>query len=454
MTYFAEIAKRRQQYEDLAAQAVEIARKKGADEAAVRISGGKGITVSSRHCEVENLEFNQLQSLSVGVSKGKRNGSASTTDLSLERITETIESALNLCEYTSADECSGLCDAELMFKGERDLKVLFPYEEDADKIVQLAVALDKTGHDVAAQYHEQGLRECERTSYFTWYGIDSMATSHGFLNSTIESDCSKDISFIAEQDGQMQRSGSMSVSRDFAKLWDDAVIAKEGAERTLSKLGATQVKTGTYQVVLTRSAAQSLIGAFLNAISGKRIYRNSSFLVDCMGKDVFPEWLSIKEDPWLPSGLCSFNFDRDGVATFPQDLVSNGKLCTYLLSTYTGRKLKLKSNGHASGTSNLLVLADDAHTKDFDSLLVQAGSGLVIESLMGQGVNLVNGNYSRGASGYYFENGKRVHAVNEITIAGNLKEMFKAIAALGNDYDERYRIKLGSILLPLVVSGS
>ncbi len=455
MTYFAHISERQKQYEDLASQVVEMARAMGADEAMVRINGGKGLEVSSRHCEVENLEFNQLQSLGVTVSKGMRNGMAATTDLNLDKLKEVVASALNLCEYTSPDDCSGLCEAELLYKGDRDLELCYPYEEDPDTVVKRAIELDRVGTEKVAQFKEQGLRESDGASYYTWYGIDTMASSNGFVGSKITSDCSKDISFIAEKGEEMQRSGSSSISRDYSKLWDDERVVDEAIEHTLEKMGATQVKTGTYNVILTRSAAQSLINPFLNAISGKLLYRNSSFLCESLGKSIFPEFLSIKEDPWVKGGLSSANFDRDGVATKPMDLIKDGVLCNYLLDTYTSRKMKMQNNGHASGSYNLFVIADKAHTLSFEDMLKEAGSGLVVTSLMGQGVNIINGNYSRGASGYYFENGKRVHAVNEVTIAANLKDMFSSIAYVGNDYDERYRIKMGSIMLPnITVSGS
>ena len=455
MTYFAHISERQKQYEDLASQVVEMARAMGADEAMVRINGGKGLEVSSRHCEVENLEFNQLQSLGVTVSKGMRNGMAATTDLNLDKLKEVVASALNLCEYTSPDDCSGLCEAELLYKGDRDLELCYPYEEDPDTVVKRAIELDRVGTEKVAQFKEQGLRESDGASYYTWYGIDTMASSNGFVGSKITSDCSKDISFIAEKGEEMQRSGSSSISRDYSKLWDDERVVDEAIEHTLEKMGATQVKTGTCNVILTRSAAQSLINPFLNAISGKLLYRNSSFLCESLGKSIFPEFLSIKEDPWVKGGLSSANFDRDGVATKPMDLIKDGVLCNYLFDTATSRNMKMQNNGHASGSYNLFVIADKAHTLSFEDMLKEAGSGLVVTSLMGQGVNIINGNYSRGASGYYFENGKRVHAVNEVTIAANLKDMFSSIAYVGNDYDERYRIKMGSIMLPnITVSGS
>lgn len=456
MSYFADIDAIKRQHEDLAARTVELARQKGAEEVMVRISEDKGLEVSARtSSEVENVEFNQRHSLSVSVTNGKRNAGASTCDFSWDKISEIVDAAISLSEYSSPDEYSGLCDEELLFKGERDLEQLYPFDEDVDAMVKRVMALVGAAEDEVTKYKDQGLRSCDRGVYSTWYSISTMATSHGFLDTSADSTCSKDLSYIAERDGELQRAGSFSSNCDFAKLWSDERVAAEGAERTVQRLGGRKIPTGSYPVIFTRRAAQTFLSPYLSGVSGRLLHRKSSFLLDSLGTQVFPEFFSLREDPWVKGRAASMNYDEDGVAMKPMMLVEKGKVSAYLLGTYASRKLKMQCNGHASGTSNLFVETDAEHTMDFAELLKKAGRGLVVDSLMGQGVNMVTGNYSRGASGYFFENGERVHAVNEVTIAANLKDMYANIAAFGNDYDERYRIKMGSVLLPdITVSGS
>lgn len=456
MSYFAEIDALKRQHEDLVARTVEYARSQGGEEVTVRISEDKGLELSARRRnDVENIEFNQRREMTVYVTKGKRNASASTCDFSWDKVKAAVDAAVNLSQYSSPDEYSGLCDAELLYRGDRDLKQLYPYDENVDAMVKRVQDLYNCGADLADQLKDKGMRSCERAEFSTWYSVNTMGTSHGFLKSTSESTCSKDVSFLAAQGDELQRSSGFSYDCDFSKLWSDERVAKEGAERTLNRLGGKQIPTGTYPIIFTGRAAQTFLAPYLSAVSGRLIHRNSSFLLNSVGTQVFPEFFTLREDPWVEGRAASMNYDEDGVAMYPMTLVENGKVCTYLLGTYASRKLKLPCNGHASGTSNLFVEAGEEHTLDFAQLLKQAGKGFVVESLMGQGVNLVTGNYSRGAMGYYFENGERVHAVNEVTIAANLKDMYANLAYLGNDYDERYRIKIGSVLVPdVTVSGS
>lgn len=455
MSYFAQLPELKKQFEDLAAKAVEIAKSKGADEVRIRISGGKGLDVSSRHCEVENLEFNQMQGMSITVYKDKHCGHANTSDFSIASITETAESALNLCKYTSRDEFSGLADESELYKGEDDLELLYELEEDPDTIVKHAVELDKLAVEMVDKYKDKGLKESDGASFATMYTVRTLATSHGFCNSSVESEYSKYISLVGEKDGVMQRSAGSYVGVNPATEWTDQRVADEAVERTLGKLGAHKVKTGKYNIIFSRGAACDLMMPFISGINGMLIYQNSSFLKDQLNKLVFPEFLSIKEDPLIKGGIASALFDAEGVATRPLDVVMNGILKEFFIDTYSGRKLKMKCNGHNDPCYNLFINTDDAHTGSLDEILKQAGSGIVIHQLMGQGVNIVNGNYSRGASGYYFENGERVHAVDEITVAGNLKDIYASIAMVGNDRDERRRVQTGSIWVPdLTVSGS
>lgn len=455
MSYFAGMDALKRQHEDLAARTVEYARSLGAQEVAVRISVDKGVEISSRQSDIENIEFNQRYSMNINVTTQKRNAEASTTDFSWDKIKDTVAAAINLSNYASPDEFSGLCDAELLYQGDRDLELLYASDEDVDHLAQRTLDFYKKGAEAAAEHKAQGIRNCERAALSAWYSLGIMATSHGFLHSVLNSSCDKNISFIAEKDGDLQHAGSFSSDCNEAKLWSDEKVVAEAVKKTLGRLGGKQVPTGTYAVILQGRAAQIFLGPYLKGVSGRLLHRRSSFLLDSLGKQVFPSFLSIREDPWLKGRLASANYDEDGVAMKPMVLVDQGKVCTYLLGTYASRKLNLPCNGHASGVSNLFVETDPEHTVDFEQLLKQAGTGLVIDSLMGQGINMVTGNYSRGASGYFFKDGERVHAVNEITIAANLKDMYASVACLGNDYDDRYSIKTGSVLLPAItVSGS
>ncbi|MDO4676431.1 MAG: metallopeptidase TldD-related protein [Anaerobiospirillum succiniciproducens] len=455
MSYFAQLPELKKQFEDLAMKAVEIAKSKGADEVRVRISGGKGLDVSSRHCEVENLEFNQMQGMSITVYKDKHCGHANTSDFSIASITDTAESALNLCNYTSRDEFAGLCDANELYQGDEDLELLYELEEDPDTLVKRAVDLDKLAVAMVDKNKDKGLKESDGASYSTMYSVRTLATSHGFCKSSVESEYSKYISLVGEQNGVMQRSGGSYIGINPALEWTDERVADEAVQRTLGKLGASKVKTGKYNIIFSRGAASELMLPFINAISGMLIYQNSSFLKDSLNSQVFPEFLSVKEDPLIKGGIASALFDAEGVATRPLDVVSNGVLKEFFIDTYSGRKLNMKCNGHNDPCYNIFFNPDDEHGGSLEDILKKAGSGIVVHQLMGQGVNIVNGNYSRGVSGYYFENGERVHAVDEITVAGNLKEMYASIAMIGNDRDERRRIQTGSVWIPeLTVSGS
>ena len=454
MSYFAQLQDRKQQYEELATKAVRMAQEKGADEVRIKISAGKGLDISSRHCEVENIEFNQMQGMSVSVFKDKHGGHASTSDFSLESINDTIDSALSLCEYTSKDECSGLCDDQDLYCGNLDLKLLYELEEDPDVLANKAVTLDKLATEVVEQHKEQGLTESDGSSYSMLYSLRTLATSQGFCKSSVESEFAKYISLVGSQEGVMQRAGGYYGGIDPQKEWSDERVIEEAVERTLGKLGARKVKTRSYPIILSRSAAREFIGTFFSSINGMRVYQNVTFLKDALNTQVFPTFLNINEDPWVIGGQGSAAFDSEGVATRPLQVVKNGTLQEFFIDSYSARKLKMACNGHNDSGYNLFISADDEHTCDVQDMLQEVGRGLVINSLMGQGVNIINGNFSRGASGYYFENGQKVHAVDEITIAGNLKDMFLSIAKLGTDLDERSRMQVGSILLPEVtVSG-
>ena len=453
MSFFSEIDQRRAQYEDLAAQTVELALKKGADQAKIKIGTGKGINVSARDGEVENLEFNQMLGMAVRVYRDHHTASVSTNDFSPESIANAIDSALNLCDYTSPDEFAGLCYEADLYQGEVTVQNCYALEEDPDAVVKRAIEFEQLGIAKLAQFKDQGLVKSDGSMYSIEYDLDILATSHGFCRSKAESSVSKYIGFVGMRDGVMQTGSSGQSLTNPAKEWSDERLVDEAIERTLGKLGARKVKTGKYNVIFRR-AAPGFISSCLSGLAGNLIYQNSSYLKDKLGEQIYPEFITIKEDPWLKDGLCSSAFDSDGVATRPLTLVENGVLKEYLLGTYSARKLNLRCNGHNDSLYNTFVTANAAHTCSLEEMMARAGSGIVIDGLMGQGVNVVNGNYSRGLSGFYFENGQRVHAVDEVTVAGNMLELTRAIALIGSDVDERRYLQVGSILIPEVtISG-
>lgn len=456
MSYFSQLSALRQQNEALAQKAVEIAIAKGADEAKVSIFAGKGVQVTSRHCDIDLIEFNQDQRMSITIYQDHRCGSSSTSDFSLESITAAAEAAIALSQYTSQDEYGGLCDPDVMFKPKADdiqLHTVFESLEDTDAIVRQVLDLERLG--VQAVESEPLLKATDESGYENSYTIETIATSHGFLNSMLSSRTEKYLVLMGEQNGVMQRASGFAVAQDPNKLRTDQQILDEAVERTLGKLGARKVPTGVYPVIMSREMAAGLMGHFKSAIAGYALFRKSSFLVDHLNKQVFPSFMQIHEDPWNDKFIGACLFDSDGVASRPMDIVKDGILKEYMLGTYSARKLNMVCNGHNSSGYPWFITADAAHTCSLEDMLKQVGTGLVINSLIGQGVNIVSGNYSRGAAGYYFENGERKYAVDEITIAGNLKDMFNSIAMLGTDYDDRMRTQIGSMLLPaMTISGS
>ena len=453
MSFFSEIEQRRAQYEDLAAKTVEQALKKGAHQVKIKIGAGKGINVSAREGEIENLEFNQMLGMAVRVYRDHHSASVSTNDFSPESIERAIDSALSLSQYTSPDDFAGLCDEADLYQGGVEIKNCYALEEDPDAVVKRAIEFEQLGIAKIPAFKDQGLVKSDGSLYSIEYDLEILATSHGFCRSKAESTVSKYIGFVGARDGVMQTSSSGQTMTNPDQEWSDECLVDEAIERTLGKLGARKVKTGKYNVIFRR-AGSGFIASCLSGLTGNLIYHNSSYLKDKLEEQIYPNFISIKEDPWRADGLCSSAFDSDGVATRPLTLVENGVLKEYLLDTYSARKLKMRCNGHNDSLYNTWVTADSTHTCSLEEMMRQAGSGIVIDGLMGQGVNVVNGNYSRGLSGFYFENGERVHAVDEVTVAGNMLDMTRNIALLGLDVDERRFLQVGSILIPeITISG-
>ncbi len=436
---------------NIAAQTVSKAVKAGADECAVDVGGASGISVSARSGEVENIEFNRDNGMSVTVYRGHRRGSASTTDLSPEAIASCIDSAMSIASFADADPCAGIADRDLLCQSFKDLKVTYPGFSDPDEAVQLAVSLDRK----AAECKDGEIRGSDGASASYTLYTGCFANSNGFCRASASSICSADVTLLGQQGGVMQRGSSFTVARRPQDLMSADAVVAEAERRTRGRLGAHPVKTGKYSVIFTRGAAQSLIGNFAAAIGGGAIYRRRSFLCDMLGKQVMPKWVTITEDPTILGSLGAANCDGEGVSAVRSQPVTDGVLKEYLLASYSARKLGFRSNGHSGGIYNWFVDMDGQRTLEFDELLRTAGEGIVVDELMGQGADLASGNYSRGAAGYWFKNGEQVHPVSEITIAGNLRDMFMHLEYIGKDRDPRYKVQCGSLLVSgMTVSGN
>ncbi|MDY6416046.1 MAG: metallopeptidase TldD-related protein [Succinivibrio dextrinosolvens] len=444
-----DLASEESRLENVSSDVVKFALANGADECEVNIGAVKGLSVSCRDQDIENIEFNRDNGMSITVYKDKRSGAVSTNDLSLDSIHEAVLSAINLAGYSDPDPCSGLCDKDLICDSFKDLNLVFDNNVDADFAASKALELDKMAEDQKVK----GIKKSDGSSFSSYLYTTVISNSNGFTKARSSSSVSADITMLGESDGKMQRSSGSSIARSIEDIYTSQKILDEAYEKTLLKLNSRKIATGKYNVIFTRSAVQSLWGSFSSAISGGTLYRNRSFLCNYLGKQVLSDKISIYEDPFVLKGLGSRNYDSDGVRVTASDIVKDGMLEQYLLATYSGRKLGIKSNGHASGIHNWYISFKDG-TCSFDELLSKAGEGVVVTGLMGQGIDLVSGNYSRGAEGYYFKDGKFVHAVDGITIAGNLKDMFLNMEAMADDFDERYKIQTGSILIPdMTVSG-
>jgi PmbA protein len=434
---------RLQRLEVLAARLLDACRAQGASQAEVSCSEERGLSVGVRMGEVETVESTRDRGIGVTVYFGQRKGSASTADLRESSLQATVDQACAIARFTEDDAAAGLADAELMARpgpdGWPDFDDWHPWALDADRAVDLALACEAAGREVDTR-----IGNSDGASVSTSAALSVYANSHGFVGSERSSHHSIGCALIAGSGEDMQRDGwySFALARD--DLEAPAAIGRRAAQRALARLQPRSIATGEYAVLFPSEVARSLVGHLLGAISGGALYRRASFLLDSAGTQLFPDWFSIHEDPTLRRGLRSGAWDSEGVATRASPLVEGGVLQRYVLGSYSARKLGLQTTGNAGGVHNLQV---GANAGDFDALLRGMGRGLVVTELMGQGVNNVTGDYSRGAAGFLVENGEIVHPVDGITIAGNLRQMFQAIEAVGEDADPRSHIRTGSILL-------
>jgi len=427
------------QLEAIIQESLAEAKKQGATSASSGLSVDTGLSVNVRLGEVDTIEHHRSQGLGVTVYFGQKKGSASSTDLSPNSIKETVTAACSIARYTNDDKYAGLPDAKRLATEFKDLDLYHQWQLEADDAVDIAIRCE----DSARQYDAE-ISNSEGAAVDSFESLHVMGNSLGFLHGYASTRHSISCSVLGERDGNMERDYWYSVARDQKNIEDAAHIGTKAAERTINRLGAQQLSTRKAPVLYSAEIAGSLIGSLLGAISGSSLYRKSSFLLDSLETQLFPEFINIYEQPHLLGALGSAMYDSEGIATQAHDIIKDGALKTYLLSSYAARKLGMESTGHAGGVHNLCVQSGE---QGFTQLLQTMNTGLLVTELMGQGVNPVTGDYSRGASGFWVENGIIQYPVEEITIAGNLKDMFQHIVAVGNDIDYRGNVRIGSVLI-------
>lgn len=420
-------------------QLLDEAKHQGASAAEAAFSIDNGLSVSARLGDVETIEYHCDQGIGVTVYFGQKKGSASTNDISSDSLKETVKAACSIARYASEDEFAGLPDPALLATEFPDLDLNHPWAMDAEKAISLAIDCEN-----AARHFDKAISNSEGASVNSHQGTRVFGNSLGFLQGYQSSRHSISCSVLAGSGDAMQRDYWYSVARNPALLESAQAVGEKAAQRTVARLDARSLSTRQCPVLFAPEMASGLIGALLGAISGSSLYRKSTFLLDSLDTQILPDFVHIHEQPLLVGGLGSASYDAEGVATRAKDIVSNGILRSYILSSYSARKLGMQTTGNAGGVHNLLV---ESGPNDFTAMLKLLGTGLLVTELMGQGVNRVTGDYSRGASGFWVENGLIQYPVQEITIAGNLKTMLRNIVAIGNDVDLRGNTRVGSILL-------
>ncbi len=427
---------------EMSARVLALAKAAGASAAEAEVSFGVGQNVSVRMGETETIEYNRDKGMSVTVYFGQQKGHASTSDLNPQALQDTVAAACNIARYTAKDEFCGLADAALMARDVPDLDLHHPWTISVDDAVRLATECED-----AARAVDKRITNSEGASVSTYEGLFSYANSHGFSGGYLSSRHSISCSVIAEEADAMQRDYWYSTARNADWLDSPKNIGQLAGERTVRRLGCRRIKTAQVPVLFDASLASGLISHLISAVSGGSLYRKSSFLLDSLGKPVMSSIVNISEQPHIRGALASAPFDNEGVATKSRMLVENGVLQGYVLSSYSARKLGMQTTGNAGGNHNLLVSQQGKPAEDLNGLLRQMGTGLLVTELLGHGINMVTGDYSRGAAGFWVENGVIVHPVEEITIAGNLRDMFMQIVAIGNDVLVQGSKQVGSILI-------
>ncbi len=434
-------------FKNIVADTLKMALDKGATQAEAGLSVSQGLSIAARMREVETIEHQQDNGLGISVYFGQHKGTASTSNLDPEAIRKTVEAACNIAKYTSEDPCAGLADKDLMATEFKELNLYHPWDITPEAAIELALECEASALDFDPRVVNSDGASVDMSAGVSVYG-----NTHGFLQAQHKTRHSLSCSVIGESDGNMQRDYWYDISRNSSHLASAKSIGEKAADRTVKRLGARKLKTQSASVLFVPEVARSIIGHFTSAIGGSAQYRKASFLLDAVGSQVFPEFVQLIEAPFEKQSLGSANFDSEGVAIKAASLVTDGVIQNYLLDSYAARKLNLKSTGHGSGIHNLTL---NNTGKSFDECLKTMHTGLLVTELMGHGANTVTGDYSRGAAGFWVENGEILYPVEEITIAANLKDMFMGIAEVGNDIDKLSNIRTGSILIEnMTIAGS
>jgi PmbA protein len=437
----------RTRLQGIVAELLEEARRQGASAAEAGLSVDRGLSVTARLGEVETVEHHKSQGLGVTVYFGQRKGSASSTDFAPEAVHDTVRAACRIARHAAEDEYAGLPARECLATEFPDLDLHHPWAISADAAVDAVIACEN-----AARGFHADIVNSEGATLNTHEGIRILGNSLGFLHGYPASSHSLNCAVVGQRGDHMQRDDWYTVARAAADLEAPEAVGRKAAERTVRRLGARSLSTRQCAVLFAPEVAAGLLGHFIGAIRGGNLYRKSSFLLDSLGQAVFPPFVQIREEPHLPRALGSAPYDSEGVATRPHALVRDGVVESYVLSSYSARKLGLSTTGNAGGVHNLVI---EPGPLGLEGLLHEMGRGLLVTELMGQGVNAVTGDYSRGAAGFWIEAGAIQYPVEEITIAGNLRDMYRTIRAVGNDVDLRGNIRTGSILLDnMTVAGN
>lgn len=439
LTTKQDLQKQEQELRQAVEFALNFAKNSGA-EAEVGVTKVAGLSASTRLEQTENIEFNNDGSLGISVYVGKRKGNASTSDLQPQSIQRAVESALAIAKYTSEDECAGLADKEMMAFDAPDLELYHQADISVEQAVELALE---------AEHHalntDEKIVNSEGATFNSHSGVRVYGNTHGMLQSYLSSRYSLSCSVISAYEDQLERDYEYTISREFDKLQSPEWVGRQAAFKAVDRLNPQKIKTCEVPVIFYNDVATGLIGHLAGAISGGALYRKSSFLLDKLGTQILPSWFAISERPHLLRQLASSAFDSEGVITQDREIITDGVLQTYLMTSYSARKMGLKTTGHAGGIHNWLVKPN--RTGGLDSLLKEMGTGLLVTEFLGSAINAVTGEYSRGAAGFWVENGEIQYPVAEITIAGQLQEMYKNLVAVADDIEHRSNIQTGSILL-------
>jgi PmbA protein len=433
--------------EAVVSSTLDEARVRGVDQAEVAVSHDIGLSATARLGDVEHLEYTNDRGIGITVYCGSRKGSASTSDISPEAIREAVGKACTFATFTAEDKHSGLADADRMAADIPDLQLDHPWALDAPAAIEMAIACE-----AAALNFDKRITNSEGATVWTNRGTRAYGNTHGFIGSYTKTGHGISCAVLGEADGDMQRDYYYSAARDPVELDAAEEIGKTAARRAVRRLGARKITTTKAPVLFTPELARGFVGHAIGAIAGGAQYRRSSFLLDAAGEKIFPEFMNIEERPHIPKGMASVPYDSEGVATWDRDIVSGGVLQGYILSSYSARRLGLETTANAGGAQNLIV---PGNADNLEALLAEMGTGLLVEELIGHGVNSVTGDYSRGAVGQWVENGEVQFPVHEVTIAGNLRDLYARIVAVGRDQDCRGGIRCGSILVDgMTIAGS